>query len=95
MAAYVIVDVDVSDPTAYEEYKRLAPESIASHGGKYLARGGKVEILEGEWNPKRLVILEFPTMERAKEWVTSEHYRHARQMRHKAAKSHMIVVEGV
>lgn len=95
MAAYVIVDVDVHDPAGYEEYKRLAPASIAAHGGKYLARGGKVEILEGDWSPKRLVILEFETMQRAKEWLNSEHYRGARQMRHKAAKSSMIVVEGL
>lgn len=95
MAAYVIVDIDVTDPAAYEEYKRLAPATVAAHGGRYLARGGRVEKLEGDWIPKRLVILEFESVDRAKEWLNSEIYKGPRQHRHRAAKSNMVVVEGV
>ncbi len=94
MAAYVIVDIEVTNPTGYEDYKNLAAPTVAQYGGKYIARGGKTETLEGDWNPQRLVILEFPTMERAKEWLNSPEYRPACELRHKYAKSKMIVVQG-
>ncbi len=95
MSAYVIVDINVSDPTGYEEYKKLAPPSIAAYGGKYLARGGKTEVLEGNWSPNRLVILEFPSFVRAKEWLASPEYGAARALRHEAATSNMVVIEGM
>lgn len=94
MSAYVIVDTDVIDPEGYKEYVQLAPESVKLYGGRYLARGGKTEILEGEWQPKRLVILEFPTMEQAKAWHHSIEYAPARALRHKYAHSNMVVIEG-
>ena len=95
MPAYIVVQIDVKDPTGYEEYKRLAPSSIEKHGGKYIVRGGEVETLEGDWNPKRFVVLEFESMERAKQWWNSEHYKDAKHLRHKTADSQMIVVEGL
>ncbi len=95
MAAYVIVDIEVTDTAGYEEYKQLAPPAVAAYGGKYLARGGRVETLEGDWVPKRLVILEFESVERAKQWLHSPEYHGAKQLRHKTAKSIMVVVEGV
>jgi len=95
MSAYVIVDVKVSDPAGYADYKELAPASIAQYGGKYLARGGKTEVLEGDWPIDRLVILEFPSMEQAKTWLNSAEYAPARAMRHKFAVSKMFVVEGL
>lgn len=95
MSAYVIVDIEVTDPVGYEEYKKLAAPTVAQYGGKYLARGGATETLEGEWQPKRLVILEFENMERAKAWLNSEEYRPARQLRHRYARSKMVVVAGV
>lgn len=95
MSAYVIVDIDVTDPAVYEEYKKLAPATIAAYGGKYLARGGKSEILEGTWSPKRLVILEFENMARAKAWVNSPEYAPAKEMRHRSANGNMVLVEGV
>ncbi len=95
MSAYVIVDIDVTDPIPYEEYKKLAPPIVAAYGGKYLARGGKVETLEGHWAPQRLVILEFESMARAIEWLDSPEYGPVKKMRHKAATSSMVVVEGV
>ena len=95
MPAYVIVDIAVTDPVGYEEYKKLAPPAVAAYGGKYLARGGRVETLEGDWSPTRLVILEFESAERAKQWVESPEYRAARQLRRRTATGAMIVVEGV
>ena len=95
MSAYIIVEIDVLDPVGYEEYKKLAAPTVERHGGKYIVRGGKTEVLEGDWQPKRIVVLEFPTMARAKEWLNCEEYREPRKMRHRTAKTNMIVVEGV
>ena len=71
MAAYFIVDVDVKNPQAYETYKQGAAASIAQYGGRYLVRGGKHEVLEGDWQPTRLVVLEFPTVAAARRWYAS------------------------
>jgi uncharacterized protein (DUF1330 family) len=95
MPAYVIVQVEILDPTVYERYKALAPESIGAYGGRYVARGGRAEVLEGEWEPRRVVILEFESVERARAWLTSPEYREARGMRHRSARTQMIVVEGL
>ena len=95
MTAYVIVDIEVSDPEGYKEYVKLAPEAVKLYGGKYIARGGQNETLEGEWQAKRLVILEFPSVEHAKNWLNSSEYAPARALRHKYAKTNMVVVEGV
>ncbi|MEW5701563.1 MAG: DUF1330 domain-containing protein [Candidatus Zixiibacteriota bacterium] len=95
MAAYVIVDIDVTDPVRYEEYKKLAAPTVAAHGGRYVVRGGNVETLEGDWHPGRLVVLEFPTADQARAWWGSEAYRPAKQIRHATARTKMILVEGV
>jgi uncharacterized protein (DUF1330 family) len=95
MTAYVIVDIEVTDPVGYEDYKNLAAPTVALYGGKYIARGGKTETLEGGWIPNRLVILQFENSERAKAWVNSPEYAGARALRHKYANSKMIVVDGV
>jgi len=94
MSAYVIVDIEITNPTGYEEYKKLAPAAVKLYGGKYLARGGLNETLEGNWHTQRLVILEFESMEGAKAWLNSPEYAPARALRYKFAKSKMIVVEG-
>lgn len=95
MTAYVIVDIDVHDPVGYEEYKKLAPAAVELYGGKYIARGGKTETLEGDWSPSRLVILQFENSEQAKKWLNSDEYRETRAMRHRTANSQMVVIEGV
>ena len=95
MTAYVIVDIDVHDPVGYDEYKQLAPAIVASFGGIYLARGGRTEILEGDWLPSRLVILQFDSVEQAKKWVNSPEYSEARKMRLATTHSKMVVIEGV
>jgi uncharacterized protein (DUF1330 family) len=95
MAAFVIVDVDVQDKERYEEYKKLTPGSLVPFGGRFVVRGGKVETLEGTWSPKRLVILEFPTVAKAREWWGSEIYGPAKALRQSCAETEMILVEGV
>lgn len=94
MSAYVIVEIDITDPVGYEDYKKQASATVHQHGGKYIVRGGKTEVLEGDRQPKRIVILQFPSIERAKEWLHCEEYREPRKLRHKTAKTNMIVVEG-
>ena len=94
MTAYVIVDIEVTDPEGYKEYAQMAPETVTLYGGKYIARGGHNETLEGDWQAKRLVILEFPSVEQAKSWLNSPEYAPARKLRHQYANSNMVVVEG-
>jgi uncharacterized protein (DUF1330 family) len=95
MCAYVIVEIDIVDPPGYEEYKQLASATVEKYGGKYVVRGGAAETLEGDWNPKRIVVLKFDSIQRAKEWLNCDEYREPRKMRHRTARTRMIVVEGV
>jgi uncharacterized protein (DUF1330 family) len=95
VSAYIIVEIDVQDPAGYEEYKKQASATVEAKGGKYIVRGGRSEVLEGDWQPKRIVVLEFPSMERAKEWLNCAEYREPRKIRHRTAKTNMIVVEGM
>ena len=95
MPAYVIVEIEIVDPTGYEEYKKLASATVEKYGGKYVVRGGAVETLEGNWKPNRIVVLKFNSVQRAKEWLNCEEYREPRNMRHRTARTKMIVVEGV
>ena len=94
MPAYVIVDVKVTDPLEYEAYKKLTPAAVAAFDGKFIVRGGKTETLEGDWDPERIVVLEFPSVARAKEWWTSELYTKAKVIRQRSATTQMLVVEG-
>lgn len=95
MSAYVIVDVDVHDPSLYEQYKALTPGTLAAYGGRFVVRGGAVETLEGDWAPGRIVVLEFADAARAKAWWASATYAEAKRLRQRAATTRMIVVEGV
>ena len=95
MAAYILVDCEVTDPARYEEYRALAPAAIARYGGRYLARGGETVKLEGEWIPRRVVVLEFPSLDAARAFHDSPEYRAAREVRKDAAKMDMIAVAGV
>jgi len=94
MSAYIIVDIVVHDPERYEEYKRLAGPTVGQYEGRYVVRGGHAENLEGGWAPNRVVVVEFPTLERAKEWWDSPEYAPAKAIRQAAAKTEMIVVQG-
>ncbi len=95
MAAYVIVDIVVKDQKMYDEYKLLSPATVSAYGGKYLARGGKTEVLEGEWVPNRLVILEFNSLEQANSWFNSPEYAHPKEMRQLSTRTNMVVLDGV
>jgi uncharacterized protein (DUF1330 family) len=95
MSAFVIVDVEVKDAQGYAQYKELAQSAVALYGGKYLARGGKNETLEGDWRANRLVILEFDSLDQARKWLNSPEYAPARALRHQFASSRMVMVEGV
>ena len=95
MPAYVIADVEVLDTTGYEEYRQKVPATITAYGGRYLARGGATEVLEGSWSPKRCVILEFPDMERFRAWWDSPEYVPLRRLRERTTRSHLVVTKGL
>ena len=95
MAAYIIVDVEVTDPATYENYRETVLPTLQPYGGRFLARGGRAENLEGDWMPKRVVVLEFDSVEKAKAWWSSEEYRAPKALRQSAGVTNMIVVEGV
>ena len=95
MVAYVINDMEVTNGPLLEEYKKLSPATVAQYGGRFLARGGTMEVLEGAWKPTRLVILEFPSLAQAKAWVDSPEYAPARRIRQQASRSNIVVLEGV
>ena len=91
----MIVDIEVTDPIRYEEYKRLASAAIAAHRGRYLVRGGASEVLDGDWHPRRLVVLQFDSVEQARAWRASPEYAEAKRVRETCARVNMVVVEGV
>lgn len=94
MPAYIVVDVAIHDAATYEAYKKLTPASLVPYEGKFIVRGGQTEILEGEWQPGRFVILEFPSIDKAKAWWASPEYAPAKAIRQQTASTQMIVVEG-
>jgi uncharacterized protein (DUF1330 family) len=95
MSAYVIVNVDVHDQDRYDEYRKLVPATLEKYGGKFLARGGAIELLEGDWSPTRLVVLEFDSIESARRWHDSVEYAGPMAIRKQSARTDMVVVEGV
>jgi uncharacterized protein (DUF1330 family) len=94
MAAYVIAEVTVTDPQGFEDYRQMVPATVAQFGGKFVVRGGAIEKLEGNWEPKRLVIIEFESAERAKQWWASEEYREAKALRQRTAQTNLLVIQG-
>ena len=94
MKAFIIVDIDIQDPVKYEDYKKRTPGSLVPFEGRFVARGGLVNTLEGEWKPGRVVILEFPSLEKANAWWSSQEYAPAKAIRQAAAETKMIIVEG-
>ena len=95
MSAYVIAEIEVTDPETFEEYRKLVPPTIEAFGGRYVVRGGAIGSLEGGWQPKRMVVVEFDDAERAKAWHDSELYAPARALREASTNSRMIVVDGL
>ena len=94
MPAYIIVEIDIHDLEQYEEYKRLTPSSLVAYKGKFIVRGGETETLEGGWQPKRIVVLDFPTKELANQWWSSNEYAPAKGLRQRIATTKMILVDG-
>ena len=95
MAAYLIADIEVTDAAGYQEYRRTVGASIAAFGGRFIARGGMTETVEGNWMPKRLVIVEFPSMERLQAWYASPEYAPALALRKACAVSNLVMTEGL
>jgi uncharacterized protein (DUF1330 family) len=95
MPAYVIVEVKIHDKEQYEDYKKLTPASLLPYQGKFIVRGGETELLEGEWEPKRVVVLEFPEKDLAKQWWSSKEYALAKALRQRTATTKMILVDGL
>jgi uncharacterized protein (DUF1330 family) len=95
MPAYVLANVEITDPAGFEEYRKGVAATIAQYGGRYLTRGGVTEVLEGDWSPKRLVLLEFPSLARIKEWFGSPEYRPLIAIRRRTAKTELTVMEGL
>jgi uncharacterized protein (DUF1330 family) len=95
MAAYALVDVEITDSAGFAEYRKLVPASIAEFGGRFLVRGGAMEVLEGDWKPNRLVILEFPDLSGLKAWYHSPGYQQLLSLRKRTATSNFVIVDGV
>ena len=94
MAAYVIGEIEVTDQASYEDYRKQVLATVEKHGGRFIVRGGKVEALEGGWSPKRLVVLEFPSMQKLLTWYRSPEYKPLITLRQKASRGRLIAVEG-
>ena len=95
MPAYVIADVEVTNPELFEEYRKLVPATIEAYGGRYIVRGGDSEVVEGDWTPNRTVVIEFESFEQAKAWHSSEMYAGPKQMRIDSTNSSVIIVDGL
>lgn len=94
MSAYLVVDVTVHDPDKYQEYAKQVPPFIEKHGGRYHIRGGETQVQEGDWNPQRLVVVEFPSREHAEAFVNDPGYAPVAAIRHKAATTNMVIAQG-
>ena len=94
MPGYVIAEVTVTHPEEYARYREMVPPTVAKYGGRFVVRGGKTETVEGEWAPTRLVVIEFESAARAREWWASEEYREAKALRQRTARSNVLTVEG-
>lgn len=95
MAAYVIAEIEVTDAEAFEQYRREVPATLTPFGGRFIVRGGAVETLEGDWQPKRLVVLEFPDRAAAHAWWSSQAYAAPKALRQRSARTQLLVVDGV
>ena len=95
MTAYLIVETDITDPEQYEQYKAASPGAVEAGGGRFLVRGGELAVLEGDWSPTRLVVLEFEDLEAVKRFYASPEYQEAIKLREGAANLKMVAVEGI
>ena len=94
MSAYIIVDLEITNPKKFQKYRELVSPLVQVYGGKYVVRGGKSEVLEGDWQPNRLVVLEFDSEAEAKKFWNSDDYKPVKQLRHESANSNIVMVDG-
>ena len=95
MAAYAIADVEVTDPVKFQEYANQVSTTVEKYGGKYLVRGGTIEKVEGNWEPSRVTVIEFESMEQLKNWYHSREYSGPMKMRHQSADTNVLFVHGI
>lgn len=95
MKTYIIAHINIKDPVRYEDYKKLTPATLLPYGGKFVIRNGDREVLEGSWSDDRVVVLEFPSKEKAKEWYSGDMYSAARAIRQSCSEGKLILIEGV
>jgi uncharacterized protein (DUF1330 family) len=95
MAAYLVADVEVTDPAGFEEYRKRLPATLAAYGGRFLTKPGAIEIVEGEWAPKRLAIVEFENVARVKAWLESPEYQALQRVRHRTSNTNAVIVDGL
>lgn len=93
MPAFLIADIDVHDPETYTNYREQNPDIVNKFGGRYVALGGDIKVLEGDWKPRRTVIIEFPDMEAITAFYDSPEYTELRKIRHKSADSRLVAIE--
>jgi uncharacterized protein (DUF1330 family) len=94
MAAYLISTIEITDPAGYEDYRKRVGAPLAQYGGRFLVRGGEIDYAEGEWRPKRVVVVEFESMEKARAFYHSPEYAEAIKIRQRTSKSSVILVQG-
>ncbi len=95
MAAYFIVDLEVTDRDRFKDYAEAVPSTISAYGGRYLVAGGSVETIEGDWTPRRIIVIEFESLDRAKEWWMSAEYRELKELRRETSQAKILLVDGV
>ena len=95
MAGYAIIHDDIRDEALFAEFRQRVGATVEAHGGRYLVRGGAIEVMDGDWTPDRLVVIEFDSVEKAKAWLTSPEYTEIKEIRMKAASASVLVAEGV
>ena len=95
MAGYVIVNDEVTDESVFAEFRNRVAATVEAHGGRYLVRGGAAELVDGDWEPGRLVVIEFDSVEQAKGWLTSPEYTEIKEIRMRSARASVVIVEGV
>jgi uncharacterized protein (DUF1330 family) len=95
MAAYVVADVEITDPQIFSKYREQLPATVERYGGRFAVRGGRQEVLEGDWHPHRLIVVEFPDLSRAQAWYHSAEYAPLIALRQKSARTNLVIVEGV
>ena len=94
MAGYVIINVEVTDESAYESLRKRVPAAVKAHGGRYLVRGGAAEVVRGDWTPHRLLVLEFDSVEQAREWQNAPDYADLRERLNQVCKTDIVIVAG-